>query len=51
MKKLTPNVDPGKLSQFLSCCHALATEEAQNLGLPDFPLDNVTSAAFILVSD
>lgn len=48
MKKLTPNVDPGKLSQFLSCCHALATEEAQNLGLPDFPLDNVTSAAFIL---
>ena len=49
LKTLAPNVDPGKLSQLLSCCHALVTEEAINLGLPDFPLDNVTSAAFILV--
>lgn len=50
LKRLASNVDPGKLSQLLSCCHALVTEEALNLGLPDFPLDNVTSAALILVN-
>nr|XP_031838808.1 von Willebrand factor A domain-containing protein 8 isoform X2 [Nomia melanderi] len=48
LKNLVPNVDSGKLSQLLSCAHALVTEEAVSLGLPDFPLDNLTSAAIIM---
>lgn len=50
MRNLVPNVDPGKLSQLLSCAHALVTEEAVSLGLPDFPLDNLPSAAVIMVN-
>ncbi|XP_044016608.1 von Willebrand factor A domain-containing protein 8 isoform X2 [Aphidius gifuensis] len=42
-----PNADLGKISQLLSCCHALVSKEAVDLGLPDFPLDNLMSAAFI----
>ncbi|XP_033322690.2 von Willebrand factor A domain-containing protein c12.2 [Megalopta genalis] len=48
LKSLAPGADPGKLSQLLSCAHALVTEEAVSLGLPDFPLDNLTSAAVIM---
>ncbi|XP_015436768.1 PREDICTED: von Willebrand factor A domain-containing protein 8 [Dufourea novaeangliae] len=48
LKKLVPNVDSGRLSQLLSCAHALVTKEAVSLGLPDFPLDNLTSAAIIM---
>ncbi|XP_076294765.1 von Willebrand factor A domain-containing protein c12.2 isoform X2 [Lasioglossum baleicum] len=48
LKSSLPNIDPGKLSQLLSCAHALVTEEAKSLGLPDFPLDNLTSAAIIM---
>ena len=47
-RKLAPNVDSGKLSQLLSCAHALVTQEAISLGLPDFPLDNLFSAALIM---
>lgn len=49
LKSLAPHVDGATLSQLLSCCHALITEEAVSLGLPDFPLDNLSSAAIILV--
>lgn len=49
-RKLAPNVDSGKLSQLLSCAHALVTQEAISLGLPDFPLDNLFSAAIIMVN-
>ncbi|OXU18814.1 hypothetical protein TSAR_009759 [Trichomalopsis sarcophagae] len=48
LKTLAPHVDGATLSQLLSCCHALITEEAVSLGLPDFPLDNLSSAAIIL---
>ncbi|XP_076618440.1 von Willebrand factor A domain-containing protein c12.2 isoform X2 [Colletes latitarsis] len=48
LRNLVPNVDAGKLSQLLSCAHALVTQEAISLGLPDFPLDNLTSAAIIM---
>ncbi|XP_076231251.1 von Willebrand factor A domain-containing protein c12.2 [Calliopsis andreniformis] len=48
LKKLAPNVDPGKLAQLVSCAHALITQEAVSLGLPDFPLDNLPSAAIIM---
>lgn len=49
LKNLAPTVDVGKLSQLLSCAHALITQEAFAIGLPDFPLDNLSSAALILV--
>jgi len=49
LKTLAPNVDGAVLSQLLSCCHALVTEEAASLGLLDFPLDNLPVAATILV--
>ncbi|XP_077256082.1 von Willebrand factor A domain-containing protein c12.2 isoform X4 [Temnothorax americanus] len=48
LRNLTPNVDAGKLSQLLSCAHALVTQEAVTIGLPDFPLDNLPSAALIM---
>ncbi|XP_053996012.1 von Willebrand factor A domain-containing protein 8 isoform X1 [Hylaeus anthracinus] len=48
LRNLVPDVDKGKLSQLLSCAHALVTQEAMSLGLPDFPLDNLTSAAIIM---
>lgn len=50
LKKLAPNVDAGKLSQLLSCAHALVSQEAVTIGLPDFPLDSLSSAALILVN-
>lgn len=51
LKKLVPNVNPAKLAQLLSCAYALVTQEAVSLGLPDFPLDNLFSAAIIMVND
>ncbi|KAG5321336.1 VWA8 protein, partial [Acromyrmex heyeri] len=48
LRNLAPNVDAGKFSQLLSCAHALVTPEAVTIGLPDFPLDNLSSAAFIM---
>ncbi|XP_012062470.1 PREDICTED: von Willebrand factor A domain-containing protein 8 [Atta cephalotes] len=48
LRNLAPNVDAGKLSQLLSCAHALVTPEAVTIGLPDFPLDNLSSAACIM---
>ncbi|XP_014486715.1 PREDICTED: von Willebrand factor A domain-containing protein 8 [Dinoponera quadriceps] len=48
LKNLAPNVDAGKLSQLLSCAHALISQEAVTIGLPDFPLDSLPSAALIL---
>ncbi|XP_034940681.1 von Willebrand factor A domain-containing protein 8 [Chelonus insularis] len=48
LKKLAPNADEEKLSQLLSCCHALISKEAIDIGLPDFPLDNLITAAPIL---
>ncbi|XP_072747214.1 von Willebrand factor A domain-containing protein 8 [Anoplolepis gracilipes] len=48
LKNFAPNVDAGKLSQLLSCAHTLITQEAITIGLPDFPLDSLSSAALIL---
>lgn len=50
MKIAGPNVSMDKLSSLISCSYALVSEEAHSLGLPDFPLDNLTFAAEILVS-
>ncbi|KAK2575217.1 hypothetical protein KPH14_002679 [Odynerus spinipes] len=48
MKELAPNTDTERLSQLLSSAHALVTQEAASLNLPDFPLDNLSLAAKIL---
>ncbi|XP_066591206.1 von Willebrand factor A domain-containing protein 8 [Prorops nasuta] len=48
LTKLAPNVNPNDLSRLLSCAHALRSKEASSLGLPDFPLDNLNSAAILL---
>ncbi|XP_043278620.1 von Willebrand factor A domain-containing protein 8 isoform X2 [Venturia canescens] len=48
LKNLAPSVDSAKLSQLLSCCHALVSPEAVDLGLPDFPLENLSNGALIL---
>ncbi|XP_050455261.1 von Willebrand factor A domain-containing protein 8 [Cataglyphis hispanica] len=48
LRNLAPNVDSRKLSQLLSCAHALISQEAITIGLPDFPLDSLSSAALIL---
>ncbi|XP_046413785.1 von Willebrand factor A domain-containing protein 8 [Neodiprion fabricii] len=50
LKAIAPDVDSAILSQLLSCCHALVTDDAVNLGLPDFPLDNLSAVAKILNS-
>lgn len=50
MKEIVSNnVDPERLLKLLSCAHALVTQEAMSLNLPDFPLDNLPLAAKILV--
>ena len=48
LKNLVTHTDTVKLKQLLSCSHAFVTQEAVSLGLPDFPLDNLTSVAIIL---
>ena len=50
LKSIAPSVDSGKLSQLLSCCYAFVTEDAVSMGLPDFPLDNLSSAAIMMVN-
>ncbi|XP_049790817.1 von Willebrand factor A domain-containing protein 8 [Schistocerca nitens] len=44
LRSLTSNVDPAQISQLLSCCHALLSQESASLGLPDFPADNLPVA-------
>jgi len=43
-----PSVDRDTLSQILSFSHTLLTEESAGLGLPDFPVENLPSAASLL---
>ncbi|XP_012146606.2 von Willebrand factor A domain-containing protein c12.2 isoform X1 [Megachile rotundata] len=48
LTNLVTHTDTAKLKQLLSCAHAFVTQEAISLGLPDFPLDNLSSAAIIM---
>ncbi|CAK9810181.1 von Willebrand factor A domain-containing protein 8 [Anthophora quadrimaculata] len=48
LKQLVTHTDTAKLKQLLSCAHAFVTREAMSLGLPDFPLDNLSSVAIIM---
>ena len=41
LQSLGPNVTPSTVSQILSFAHTLVTDESTNLGLPDFPVDNL----------
>ncbi|KAL4635681.1 von Willebrand factor A domain-containing protein 8 isoform X1 [Arapaima gigas] len=43
-----PNVSAERLSQLLSFATTLCSQESTNLGLPDFPVDNLPSAIKIL---
>jgi hypothetical protein len=38
---LGPNLQPETVRQVLSFAHTLVTEESSNLGLPDFPVENL----------
>lgn len=38
------------VSQLLSCATTLCSQESANLGLPDFPVDNLPPAIKVLVS-
>lgn len=49
LKNLITHDDIAKLKQLLSCSHAFVTQEAVSLGLPDFPLDNLTSVVTVMV--
>ncbi|KAB5577077.1 hypothetical protein PHYPO_G00205820 [Pangasianodon hypophthalmus] len=43
-----PNVKAERVSQILSCATTLCSQESANLGLPDFPVDNLPSAIKVL---
>jgi len=43
-----PSVESTKIAEILSCATTLVTQDSSNLGLPDFPLDNLQSALDIL---
>ena len=48
LQNTAPNVDGATLSQILSFSHTLVTDESSNLGLPDFPVDNLPSLVQLL---
>lgn len=48
LRKACPGFNPAQLSQLLSVAHALSSSESHNLGLPDFPLDNIQLLAPII---
>lgn len=41
LQSLAPNLQPETVKQVLSFAHTLVTEESSNLGLPDFPVENL----------
>ena len=43
-----PSIDSHRLAQMLSCASTLITQESASIGLPDFPLDNLSKAAALL---
>ena len=48
LKPLGPNLPSEELSKILSFAHTLMTDEASNLGLPDFPIENLPSVVTAL---
>lgn len=50
LKNLITHGDTAKLKRLLSCSHAFVTQEAVSVGLPDFPLDNLTSIVTVMVN-
>lgn len=43
-----PSIDTRIIANILSCATTLVTQDSANIGIPDFPLDNLTSAMSIL---
>jgi len=43
-----PSVSSNILAQVLSCGSTLVTSDSASLGLPDFPLENLSRVSFIL---
>jgi hypothetical protein len=50
LQEAHPGLDPARLSQLVSCSHALLSPESESLALPDFPADGLESAARLMVS-
>lgn len=48
LRNTAPNVDPAQISQLLSCCYSLLSQESSSLGLPDFPADNLSAAVKLM---
>lgn len=48
MKQAAPNAPNEKLEAILSAAFALRSKESSNLGLPEFPVENLVSAARLL---
>ncbi|XP_022919882.1 von Willebrand factor A domain-containing protein 8 [Onthophagus taurus] len=48
LQTIAPNVPKEKLTNLLDAAFVLMTKEASNLGLPDFPVDNLPIAAKML---
>ncbi|XP_028846499.1 von Willebrand factor A domain-containing protein 8 [Denticeps clupeoides] len=46
--RIAPNVPTERVSQLLSFATTLCSQESTNLGLPDFPVDNLPSALKVL---
>jgi hypothetical protein len=50
LKPLAPKLLPEEISKILSFAHTLMTDEASNLGLPDFPIENLPAVVSALNS-
>lgn len=50
LKTLAPSVSEAKLQLILSAAFAILSKEGAAQGLPDFPIDNLSAAALILVN-
>jgi nicotinamide riboside kinase len=48
LRRLAPEAPLEKIEKVLSCAFAISTNESANLGLPDFPKDNLPHAAKML---
>ena len=50
LRNTYPNLDSSLISEVLSFAHTLTQEEAQTLGIADFPLSNLPLLAALMVS-
>ena len=48
MYKTAPSIDTNTLANILSCATTLVTQDSASLGLPDFPLHNISKTVPII---